>query len=106
VACSPPLALHPLPGGKRKSKKKVAAKVVKSVAKTFKCPFCSHESSCEVKLDMKREVGSIRCNICGESDESRINTLSDPVDVYVQWLDGLEDEKARQSAAGAGGGGR
>jgi transcription elongation factor Elf1 len=97
----------PLPqGGKRKSKKKVAAKVVKAVPKSFKCPFCSHDSSCQVVLDMKREVGSIKCNICGETDESRINTLSDPVDVYVAWVDALEEEKVRQSTAGAGGSGR
>ncbi len=92
-------------GGKRKSKKKAVVKAVKSVPKTFKCPFCSHENSCEVKLDMKREVGSVKCNVCGEADESRINTLSDAVDVYMQWVDALEEEKARQSAAGGGGGG-
>ena len=93
-------------GGKRKTKAKGPPKKKRAtVPKTFKCPFCSHENSCEVKLDMKREVGSVKCNVCGEADESRINTLSDAVDVYMQWVDGLEEEKARQSAAGGGGGG-
>jgi transcription elongation factor Elf1 len=84
------------------------AKVVKSVPKKFKCPFCSHEESCEVKLDFKAETGTIRCTVCGESDSSRLEagTLSDPVDVFVAWVDALEAEKARQSAAAAGGGGR
>ena len=81
------------------------AKVKQTVPKSFKCPFCSHEGSCEVKLDKETEVGSIKCNICGESDQSKINMLSDPVDVYCAWVDALEEEKARAAAGGSGGGG-
>ena len=82
------------------------SKVKETVPKSFKCPFCSSEASCEVKLNRDTEVGQIKCRVCGESDESRITTLSDPVDVYCAWVDALEYEKIsrteRGGAAGAG----
>ena len=104
---APPCGLHffypPLPslffatlqGGKQKSKKKVVSKIKQTVPKAFKCPFCSHEGSCEVKMNRETEVGTIKCRVCGEGDESRITTLSDPVDVYVKWIDELEAMKSK-----------
>ncbi len=35
---------------KRKSAKRVVTKKRVTVAKVFKCPYCAHEASCEVKL--------------------------------------------------------
>jgi len=84
-----------LQGGKQKSKKKVVSKIKQTVPKAFKCPFCSHEGSCEVKMNRETEVGTIKCRVCGEGDESRITTLSDPVDVYVKWIDELEAMKQK-----------
>jgi transcription elongation factor Elf1 len=69
----------------------------------FKCPFCSHESSCEVKLDREAETGVIACRVCGEAFQTRISFLSDPVDVFCAWVDELN--AARGSGGGAGGGG-
>jgi transcription elongation factor Elf1 len=88
-------------GGKRKSKKKVTGKVKDTVPKIFKCPFCAHDGSVEAKLDRKAETGVVSCRVCGESFQSRITTLDDPVDVYTAWIDALEDSKT----AGVGGGG-
>jgi transcription elongation factor Elf1 len=66
----------------------------------FKCPFCAHESSCEVRLDREAETGTISCRVCGESFQTRVSYLSDPVDVFAAWVDELEAQKA-----GGGGGG-
>ena len=81
-------------GKRRKSAKRQVAKKGTSVAKHFKCPFCSHEDSCEVKLDRKTETGTIACRVCGEDFQCRISSLSDPVDVYCEWTDGLEAARA------------
>ena len=86
-------------GKRRKSAKRQTAKKGTSVAKSFKCPFCSHEDACEVKLDRKTETGRIACRVCGEDFQCRISVLSDPVDVFCEWTDALE------AARGGGGGG-
>ena len=56
-----------------------------------------------MKLNRDTEVGQIKCRVCGESDESRITSLSDPVDVYCSWIDALELEKTSRNESGAGG---
>lgn len=91
-------------GGKRKSKKKVTGKVKDTVPKIFKCPFCAHDGSVEAKLDRKAETGVVSCRVCGESFQSRITTLDDPVDVYTAWIDALEDSKTAGAMGGGGGG--
>jgi len=41
-------------GGKKKgSARKPPKKVVKRLAKAFKCPFCDHEGTVEVKMYVK-----------------------------------------------------
>lgn len=92
-------------GGKRKSKKRVVTKKKDVVPSSFKCPYCAHEGSCEVKMDRGAETGSVTCRVCGETYQSRITTLSDPVDVYCEWLDALEETKIGGGAGGGGGGG-
>lgn len=77
-------------GGKRKSAKRIVVKKKKTVAKVFNCPFCSHESSCEVKIDKKVEAATISCRVCGESYQTRTTHLTEPVDVFVQWVDACE----------------
>ena len=78
-------------GARRKSAPRQVAKKGTSVAKTFKCPFCSHDDACEVKLDRKTETGAIGCRVCGENFQCRITPLSDPVDVFCEWTDALEE---------------
>ena len=88
-------------GKRRKSAKRQVAKKGTSTAKQFKCPFCSHESSCDVKLDRKTETGRMACRVCGEEFQTRITSLSDPVDVYCDWTDALEGARGGDGA-GAG----
>ena len=56
----------------------------------FKCPFCSHDASCEVKLERAVDTGTISCRVCGESYQMRINHLTEPVDVFCEWVDACE----------------
>mmetsp|Transcript_13499 Transcript_13499/g.23173 ORF Transcript_13499/g.23173 Transcript_13499/m.23173 type:complete len:85 (+) Transcript_13499:47-301(+) len=81
--------------GKRKSSKKVIT--VKPLSrqplpKVFDCPFCNHASSVESKLDLERKVGTVTCRICSENFQMPITYLTEPIDIYTEWLD--ECEKA------------
>jgi transcription elongation factor Elf1 len=37
-------------GGKKKSTRKAPKKVIKRLPKAFKCPYCDHEGTVEVKM--------------------------------------------------------
>jgi hypothetical protein len=39
----------------------------------FECPFCNHESSCDVKFDRKKQRAQILCRICSETYETDVN---------------------------------
>eukprot|EP00501_MAST-03F_sp_TOSAG23-6_P000115 GSMAST32.ASY1.ANO1.117.1 assembled CDS len=76
-------------GRRRKAKKpKKRPKLV--VASVFKCPHCNHEKSVECRMDQSTSIGELACRICGSTYQARINYLSEPVDVYSEWLDELE----------------
>jgi len=78
--------------GKRKSRKKPPAKarVIQPLDTQFNCPFCNHESSCEVKMDRARKTARITCHVCLECFQTQIHGLSEPVDVYNDWIDACE----------------
>ncbi|CAI9739790.1 Hypothetical predicted protein [Octopus vulgaris] len=46
--------------------------------------------SCEVKMDRNRNTGIISCSVCLEDFQTSINYLSEPVDVYSDWIDACE----------------
>ncbi|XP_009991973.1 PREDICTED: transcription elongation factor 1 homolog, partial [Chaetura pelagica] len=56
----------------------------------FTCPFCNHEKSCDVKMDRARNTGVISCTVCLEEFQTPITYLSEPVDVYSDWIDACE----------------
>lgn len=78
--------------GKKKSKRKpiAARKAVEPLDMQFDCPFCNHEKSCEVKMDRTRNTARIQCRICMEEFASTTNYLSEPIDVYSEWIDACE----------------
>jgi len=79
--------------GKRKSSKKPTPKKKMSpVPTTFDCPFCNHEKTVECKMDKEKWIGYIRCSVCDASYQMMTNYLSEPVDVYSEWLDKCEEE--------------
>lgn len=43
-------------------------------------------------LTYQDKIGTLKCRICGEKWETRINYLSEPIDVFSEWLDATEAE--------------
>jgi len=86
--------LPPLCRGKRKRAKPPPKKAKPKVATVFDCPFCGNAQSCGVKMDYDHSQGEIHCDQCHAKHESRISRLSEPIDVYAEWIDMCEDVNA------------
>uniref|UniRef100_A0A3B3CDH5 Transcription elongation factor 1 homolog n=1 Tax=Oryzias melastigma TaxID=30732 RepID=A0A3B3CDH5_ORYME len=78
--------------GRRKSKRKPPPKkkMTGDLESQFTCPFCNHEKSCDVKMERSRNTGIISCSVCLEEFQTPITYLSEPVDVYSDWIDACE----------------
>uniref|UniRef100_A0A3Q3RBA8 Transcription elongation factor 1 homolog n=2 Tax=Monopterus albus TaxID=43700 RepID=A0A3Q3RBA8_MONAL len=78
--------------GRRKSKRKPPPKkkMTGDLETQFTCPFCNHEKSCDVKMERSRNTGIISCTVCLEEFQTPITYLSEPVDVYSDWIDACE----------------
>uniref|UniRef100_A0A7E4V435 Transcription elongation factor 1 homolog n=1 Tax=Panagrellus redivivus TaxID=6233 RepID=A0A7E4V435_PANRE len=79
--------------GKRKSQRAAPtkSKTIQPLDTQFDCPFCNHEKVCDVKMDRNRNVGFISCRVCQESFQTSITYLSEPIDVYSDWIDACEE---------------
>ncbi|EEQ40808.1 hypothetical protein CLUG_04937 [Clavispora lusitaniae ATCC 42720] len=92
------------PMGKRKSSAKPVKKIKQKLDVTFRCLFCNHEKSVICTLDKKNSIGDLHCKICGQSFQTAINSLSQPVDIYSDWIDACEDLAEEAEAAGVNSG--
>ena len=83
--------------GRRKSKRKPPSKkkAIQPLDTQFNCPFCNHEKSCEVKMHKSRNTAKITCRVCLEDFQTTINLLSEPLDVYNDWIDACENANWR-----------
>lgn len=70
---------------------------------SFDCPFCGHEKTCDVKIDKDRSFGQIKCNICGAEYATNTHRLTQPVDVYAEWIDECDAVNAREEGEGEDG---
>ncbi|CAG88420.1 DEHA2E19360p [Debaryomyces hansenii CBS767] len=86
--------------GKRKSSAKPQKKIKQKLDITFSCLFCNHEKSVICTLDKKNSLGELHCKICGQSFQTAIHSLSQPVDVYSDWIDACEDLAEEAEATG------
>lgn len=78
--------------GKRKSSsRKPAKKIKQTLDTTFTCLFCNHEKSVICTIDKKNLLGELHCKMCGQSFQTAIHSLSQPVDIYSDWIDACED---------------
>jgi transcription elongation factor Elf1 len=78
--------------GRRKSTtKKITKKRDMTVPKVFKCIFCNHEEAVECRMDFRVMIGDLKCNMCGEGFQTTIHSLSDPIDVFSEWLDETQE---------------
>ena len=81
--------------GRRKSKRQAPPKKnTGTLDIVFDCPFCNHSKSCEVNMDKERNTGRVQCTKCFEDFQSTINFLSEPIDVYNEWVDACEAANA------------
>ncbi len=65
-----------------------------TVAKVFKCLFCNHEAAVTCQIDVRSMTGKLECGICGAKFQTQINTLTEPIDIFTEWLDETVDMQA------------
>ncbi|KAE8808555.1 Transcription elongation factor 1 [Hordeum vulgare] len=75
---------------KMASRKKPAPKL----ETTFCCPFCNHPGGVSCTIDLKLFVASAVCYVCQEAYHTAAHHLTEPVDIYHDWIDACE--KANQ----------
>lgn len=80
--------------GKRKSTKAPPKKQRPKLDTTFNCPFCNASKSVSCTLDHDREIGTAKCSLCAQHYSMNITHLTDPIDVYTEWLDACEKTNA------------
>ncbi|KAL1925201.1 uncharacterized protein VTP21DRAFT_84 [Calcarisporiella thermophila] len=93
--------------GKRKSKRKPMVRRKLTLDTVFDCLFCNHEKTIECRLDKDSKVGHLKCKVCDVSFQCNINYLSEPIDVYSEWIDACNEANkpgARAARAHNGGG--
>ncbi|CCK68928.1 Elf1p KNAG_0B04940 [Huiozyma naganishii CBS 8797] len=91
-------------GKRKKSSRGPVKRVVQRLDTKFNCLFCNHEQSVSCTLDKKNSIGTLSCKICGQSFQTRINTLSQPVDVYSDWFDAVEEVNQGRASESEGDG--
>ncbi|PSC67515.1 transcription elongation factor 1-like protein [Micractinium conductrix] len=81
--------------GKRKSSAKAPPKKQRpKLETTFACPFCNADKSVGCEMDREKNVGAVRCTQCKAAWSTKIHQLSEPIDVYSEWIDACEAENA------------
>lgn len=78
-------------GRRKKAAKKVVKKKRPIVSKVFKCLFCNQDKSVGCTLDTKSMTGQLTCNVCDAKYQTRIHALTEPIDVFTEWLDETAD---------------
>ncbi|GMJ12319.1 hypothetical protein HRI_004901100 [Hibiscus trionum] len=56
----------------------------------FSCPFCNHGTDVECRIYTKNLIGETSCRICQESFSSVITSLTEPINIYSEWIDECE----------------
>ncbi|KAJ1921185.1 hypothetical protein H4219_000783 [Mycoemilia scoparia] len=79
--------------GKRKSAKKVVTRKKQKLDEQFDCLFCNHEQSIKVTIKKNIKVATLACSKCDTQYETKTNPLTEPIDVYSEWIDACEKAK-------------
>ena len=58
--------------------------------KVFRCLFCQHAGVVHCKLDRQEMLSRIECSKCKQHFETKIDHLTEPIDVYSLWIDAAE----------------
>merc|ERR1719461_59282 len=75
-------------------------KARETVAEVFNCPFCNYSKTVECKMDRKKHLGTISCRICGANFQMMINHLTEPIDIYSDWVDESRNAQEGDGAMG------
>ncbi len=70
----------------RRKRKQPSYKRVKRVPKIFTCPSCG-EKSVKVANIRKSAVGTVKCGYCGLTKDVLVNSISEPVDAFGDFID-------------------
>ncbi|KAA1471144.1 Elf1-domain-containing protein [Dentipellis sp. KUC8613] len=78
--------------GKRKksSRKPAPSRKKDPLDTTFTCLFCHHDNSVSVKVDRKEGIAQLVCKICDQRYQSKVNHLTEPIDIYSEWIDAAD----------------
>eukprot|EP00403_Amphidinium_massartii_P035364 CAMPEP_0178441036 /NCGR_PEP_ID=MMETSP0689_2-20121128/37227_1 /TAXON_ID=160604 /ORGANISM="Amphidinium massartii, Strain CS-259" /LENGTH=81 /DNA_ID=CAMNT_0020064109 /DNA_START=1 /DNA_END=243 /DNA_ORIENTATION=+ len=77
--------------GRRRAAKQATAKPKPKLDSAFNCLFCMSGKAVEVKMVRTESIAFLKCRICNASFQSRINYLTEPVDVYAEWVDASQE---------------
>ncbi|KAJ3936813.1 MAG: hypothetical protein NXY57DRAFT_884974 [Lentinula lateritia] len=79
--------------GKRKksSRKPAPARVKVPLDTAFTCLFCHHDKSVTVRIDRKEGVAQLICRVCDQRYQSKVNHLTEPIDIYSEWIDAADE---------------
>ncbi len=81
-------------GRRKKAAKKAVKKKRPVVAKVFKCLRCGTNGSVHCTLDHKLNIGQLECNVCKIKYANKIHKLTQPIDLFTEWLDAAIDLQA------------
>ncbi|PPQ93306.1 hypothetical protein CVT25_014435 [Psilocybe cyanescens] len=87
--------------GKRKksSRKPGPARQKVPLDTTFTCLFCHHDKSVTVRLDRKEGVAQLVCRVCDQRYQSKVNHLTEPIDIYSEWIDAADAAQREEQIA-------
>ena len=82
--------------GKRKSRTSKLMAEPKKAPKLdtdFTCPFCNHPGAvqCDIFFKARRPFAVASCSVCKETYATKANALTEPIDVYSEWIDSCEE---------------
>ncbi|KAF8798041.1 Elf1-domain-containing protein [Phlegmacium glaucopus] len=63
---------------------------------TFTCLFCHHDKSVTVRLDRKEGVAQLVCRVCDQRYQSKVNHLTEPIDIYSEWIDAADAAQTQE----------
>ena len=70
----------------RRKRKQQSYKRVKTVPKIFTCPKCG-EKSIKVENIRKSAIATVKCGHCGLTKDVLVNSISEPVDAFGDFID-------------------
>ncbi|KAF8077928.1 hypothetical protein FPV67DRAFT_1557360 [Lyophyllum atratum] len=86
-------------GKRKKSSRKPAPSRQKVPLDTaFTCLFCHHDKSVTVRLDRKEGVAHLVCRVCDQRYQSKMNHLTEAIDIYSEWIDAADAAQREEQA--------